>query len=124
LQASAAIKFTFGKLSSSRMRCCLDRNGARPAYQFQARLLRIVHEEQSHAIITGKIAKRNILPVAAEVGKAQRLLVEDPDKAGAAHPSARWIRGTISPKAAIQAFLYGNRLAAPARSTGFPCGVR
>ena len=42
---------------------------------------RIVHEEQSHAIIIGKIAQRDILPIAAEIGKAQCLLIENPNKA-------------------------------------------
>lgn len=41
----------------------------------------VVDEEQERLVVLGEVARRDVLPVAAKLGPAERVLVEDPDEA-------------------------------------------
>ena len=51
---------------------------------FKTRAAWIVHQDQRDTIIGGDIANADVLPVAAEIGKAERFLVEYLEEAGRA----------------------------------------
>ena len=42
----------------------------------QTRLVRIIHQDQRRAIVRSNVADTDVLQIAAEVGKAERLLIE------------------------------------------------
>ena len=49
---------------------------------FQPVAVRVIHQDQRCAVVCGGIADADILPVAAEVGKGQRFIVEQRRKPG------------------------------------------
>jgi len=53
----------------------------RLAPEFHALAVRVVHQEDEGLRVFRQIAERNVLAVAAEVGEAERLLVDDAEKA-------------------------------------------
>ena len=48
----------------------------------ETRAVRVIHQDQGDAIIGADIAQADVLPVAAKVGEAERLFVEDFEEAG------------------------------------------
>jgi len=54
----------------------LDRHIAQVAEQLEAPAVRVIHEEQRHAIVGDDVAGGHELLIAAEVGPAERLIVE------------------------------------------------
>ena len=55
---------------------------ARTAEKLQPGLVQVVHEEQRHAVVIDHVADADVLAIAAEVGEADGLLIEDAHEAG------------------------------------------
>ncbi len=52
---------------------------ARPRFQTPAAL--VIDQEQHHAVVPGKVADRDVLPVARIIGKGERAVVEHLEEA-------------------------------------------